>query len=368
MSKQRVLSALSKYYIPYRPEFHAITDKDGRPIGENAALFLSDVFHWSDKGDDLDDWVYKSQQDMERETGLTRSKQDTARHKLVEIGVLEEERRGVKGILHYRLNMDRLANLLDVYAQQFAENQQTGLLEKQIAEKADCGNSAIQIVENQQTGEGGLQKINKQEASVCGNPTIQFAENPQSSLQKTDNLFLHNKHTEKQTENKSLPAQPEQPPEPDHQRLMRLYQDALGYSIPNGAQEGRAAKNLLRQYTVEEAIACYQHLKADPFWDGKHLSLASVHKQIGAWKSLPAPGSKNGRHPPPPDDKAARAWGNVLTAMRNFGRNTPLVQWQLDEPTVKALKGIGGKAAVCSMDTFNELDLKRSFIKAYHHE
>lgn len=116
--------------------------------------------------------------------------------------------------------------------------------------------------------------------------------------------------TEIKTEEEELSATPIPPtppkPESNHQKLMRLYQEVLGYSMTNGAAEGKAAKNLLSQYTVDEAIACYKDLKQDSFWSGKHLSLANVHKQLGAWKQgleNPPPITLNGRHPHKPEPK-----------------------------------------------------------------
>jgi len=71
--------------------------------------------------------------------------------------------------------------------------------------------------------------------------------------------------------------------ETPHQELLRLYQDALGYPIPNGGQEGAAAKKILRSYTAVDAISCYSWLKQNPFYDDKHLSLMAVNKQLGTW-------------------------------------------------------------------------------------
>jgi hypothetical protein len=75
-------------------------------------------------------------------------------------------------------------------------------------------------------------------------------------------------------------------PKSKHAKLLELYQDALGYKIPNGGMEGRAAKNILRQYPdveLSEIIECYGVMKKDDFWNGKHLSLQSVHRNFGAW-------------------------------------------------------------------------------------
>lgn len=71
--------------------------------------------------------------------------------------------------------------------------------------------------------------------------------------------------------------------ESPHQELMRRYQDALGYPIANGAQEGVGAKKILKNYSPDDAIGCYHYLKSRSFWAGKHLSLMSVAKQMGPW-------------------------------------------------------------------------------------
>lgn len=83
------------------------------------------------------------------------------------------------------------------------------------------------------------------------------------------------------------------PEEKPHTKLMRLYQDALGYKIPNGGKEAAAAKRILKQFKPEDAVGCYQYMKTDYFWQGKHLSLQSVFEQIGPWIGAGRPESKN---------------------------------------------------------------------------
>lgn len=57
-------------------------------IGVTAALFLSQMIYWTNRSDD-DGWVYKTQEEWEEETGLSRYEQEGARKKLRSIGVLQ---------------------------------------------------------------------------------------------------------------------------------------------------------------------------------------------------------------------------------------------------------------------------------------
>lgn len=80
---------------------------------------------------------------------------------------------------------------------------------------------------------------------------------------------------------------------PDHQRLMALYREAIredegkekGKELSAPAKENKAAQKILEMgFTPEQAMECYRHFKEEPFWRGKHLSLAYIAEHIGAWK------------------------------------------------------------------------------------
>jgi hypothetical protein len=75
-----------------------------------AALFLSQAVYWSKRGDN--GWFYKNRDQWLEETGLSRTEQETARKKLVSIGVLEESREGMPLRLHYKVNFTVLRELL----------------------------------------------------------------------------------------------------------------------------------------------------------------------------------------------------------------------------------------------------------------
>jgi hypothetical protein len=85
-----------------------------------AAVLLSQFLYWtrvmSEKaqreGREWDGWFYKTQEQIEAETGLSSRSQKTIRTICVRLGILEEHKRAVPAKLHYRLNLDVLARLL----------------------------------------------------------------------------------------------------------------------------------------------------------------------------------------------------------------------------------------------------------------
>ncbi len=83
-----------------------------REFGPHGGIFMSQLLFWDGKGHDPDGWIYKTEKEMERETGLTRSFQRKARKVLVGKGVLEEDRRGLPRRLHYRADLRGLMAIL----------------------------------------------------------------------------------------------------------------------------------------------------------------------------------------------------------------------------------------------------------------
>jgi len=82
-----------------------------------AALFVSQIGYWSDKGASKDGWIWKTQDEMTDETGLSRYEQETARRIAREKGVLTEQRKGVPARLFYKIDWDALTVLIDEYQQ-----------------------------------------------------------------------------------------------------------------------------------------------------------------------------------------------------------------------------------------------------------
>ncbi|HUZ30182.1 MAG TPA: hypothetical protein VMU90_13115 [Solirubrobacteraceae bacterium] len=109
----------------------------------HATLFLCQLLYWEGKQRDPDGWIYKSQRDMEEETGLSRFMQDEARKKLKERRLIEEARRGVPATMHYRIDHQALE---DEWLR--TRDSQTRLLE---TSKLDVGKPPNWVAGNQQT-------------------------------------------------------------------------------------------------------------------------------------------------------------------------------------------------------------------------
>jgi hypothetical protein len=104
--KEALLAVITSKPVAYYSAFAQVSG------GVTSGVLLSQLFYWTGRGADPDGWVYKSQSKWEAETGLTRREQETARKRLRERGILEEKLAGVPATLHYRVDLDRLIDLL----------------------------------------------------------------------------------------------------------------------------------------------------------------------------------------------------------------------------------------------------------------
>lgn len=77
----------------------------------NAVLFFGQIFYWQDKTDSPIG-VYKSSEEIQRETGLTYREQANAREKLRASGVLVETEKRLEHRIYFRVNLDALDALL----------------------------------------------------------------------------------------------------------------------------------------------------------------------------------------------------------------------------------------------------------------
>jgi hypothetical protein len=97
-----------------KEDFFGFQAKCIRKFGNAAGIYARQLTFWDGKGMDPEGWIYKSEAEMEAETGLSRRSQREARKVLTGCEVLEEKRQGLPRRLFYRLNLERLVELLQI--------------------------------------------------------------------------------------------------------------------------------------------------------------------------------------------------------------------------------------------------------------
>jgi len=106
------LNATELRYILKRPiAFYPII---GKICGDAATgLFLSQCLYWSDKSSDLVGWFWKTQEEWTEETCLSRREQETARARLKELNILEENHVRIEHRLYFRVDLEKLSSLVN---------------------------------------------------------------------------------------------------------------------------------------------------------------------------------------------------------------------------------------------------------------
>ena len=109
--------------------------------GINGALMLSQMVYWSKRTKDKNGYFYKTQEEWEQETGLTRREQETARKRLRELGFVSEHKHGVPCKVHFRVEHDNLYMALV----RFSQNSQSSMAECAKLECTNAPNSDVGI-------------------------------------------------------------------------------------------------------------------------------------------------------------------------------------------------------------------------------
>jgi hypothetical protein len=104
--RQQIKDMLPHRVVGYSPDLARIVG--GATIG----LFLNQLLFLSDKGANPEGWVYKSEQEMGKETGLTKREQQTARRKLLALGVIAIMRGGWKNTYHFKVLWEKLYQVI----------------------------------------------------------------------------------------------------------------------------------------------------------------------------------------------------------------------------------------------------------------
>ena len=107
--RQKVKDMLPNRVVAYSPDLARMVG------GATTGLFLSQLLFLSDKGNNPEGWVYKSEAEMGKETGLTKREQQTARRKLLGLGVIAIMRGGLKNTYHFKVIWEKLYQVIEQY-------------------------------------------------------------------------------------------------------------------------------------------------------------------------------------------------------------------------------------------------------------
>lgn len=88
----------------------------GKAFGSvKLAILWGQLYFWRDKGNDPDGWIYKTRENIFDETALQRREQETARRIGKELGIMEEKLIGYPPKMHFKVNEERAAELVEKY-------------------------------------------------------------------------------------------------------------------------------------------------------------------------------------------------------------------------------------------------------------
>lgn len=232
--------------IAYQPAFANLRVGKVRS-GATAAILLSQFVYWHNRMDG--EWFYKTQGDIKKETSLTRDEQETARKRLVSLGVLSEELRGVPATMHYRINADYLEELL---LNSVDKNKKNAAAEK--TRKRDVKNGALP----QSGGKSGND-------SVCGNPANKNGAMPQASLRQPNEQpcgdpanFHTGDYTEEYTEICQVPVEPDETSDP-----ALLVLEYFNRVTNSGFRDSKSTMGHIRARLSEDYVAADLMLVAD---------------------------------------------------------------------------------------------------------
>jgi hypothetical protein len=173
--RQKIKDMLPNRVVGYSPDLARIVG------GATVGLFLSQLLFLSDKGANPDGWVYKSEQEMGKETGLTKREQQTARRKLLSLGVIVIMRGGWKNTYHFKVQWEKLYQVI------------TGSQRPQ--------NASIATVERPQTvSTEPVQNVPTQPPECLQNVSTQWKQNAATQYREnnTENKEIENTNGENQ--------------------------------------------------------------------------------------------------------------------------------------------------------------------------
>ena len=243
-----------------------------------AGVMLSQGLYWSKRSTLKDGFFWKTQEQWEEETCLTRSEQETARKKLLALvapdgrRVWQEERRGVPAKLFFYV--DRAA-LRDIVLH--SSMQESRILE--------CGNPAIK-------GAGIPQSITE---ITSENTADSYVSSEEDTLSLPFSDFPTPVAPVASPATKKKHAAPGPAPSRssnEAKEIVKAYEKVLQEQTPGAIvawpREVKAATAMVKAgWTEANVMLAYAHMKAQDYWQDKVLHLDKVAEQIATvWQTL----------------------------------------------------------------------------------
>lgn len=271
--------------IAYQPAFAQL--RAGKvKSGPAAAVLLSQLVYWHNRMDG--EWMYKTREDIKKETGLSRDEQETARKRLIALGVLEEQLRGVPATVHYKINTERLEVLLLAPDQAESQIGATPPTRWRQSRQPDGGNAPNKKAATPPTS--WVEPRQQDGGNPANFPTGDYTESTQESTQEI---------TQTQAEKNSVDNFSESEPCPDDEnlarwfwaRILELHERAAEYDgmlarpeepdWPDWINEVR----LLREdgATHAQIREMVNRIHRDTFWCSRILDTAKLREH---WASL----------------------------------------------------------------------------------
>lgn len=149
-----------------------------------AGIFASQLLHWTKYSED--GWIFRTQQQFEEETALTRRNQETARKILKKLNVIEEEKRGIPAKLYFKIKIDSFTELLENFYSDDSTNKDVQTVQTVMSEPSEqqCTNRTSANVQTVQT-------INKSNKSINNN--ILSIDEKNSNKDENGNFYLNGK-------------------------------------------------------------------------------------------------------------------------------------------------------------------------------
>lgn len=141
------MEILGERPVAYNPALARLTDST------TAGILLSQLLYWNGKGINPE-WFYKTIDEIETETALSRYEQDGAIKRLEDMNIIKVSLKGIPAKRHFQINADRLLSLL---------SSQTSLGKNH---KLASGNSTNSVAEIPQTITENTQILQQREGKL----------------------------------------------------------------------------------------------------------------------------------------------------------------------------------------------------------